>query len=289
MRNSADAIKDLYGSMNVEELIYRIDKDLGSKRGLCGGGSGSSTENEMNLISSICYSLMMHEYCSSAELTDLMSNKPRMPDVTINGDTTIECKRIPNDCDIKDKVEKLIKRSKGKAAVLLFQHCGFENMLKYCDGLSSFEDIVDYSIDIKSHNEAEIEFNAGVSSLSTGRHEEFIVKFYRVPTEIHAGSIATVDSTECCKVLEISRLSNGNKLVFMATTDVCDHKLKNLAEKYKSVINGIYYLNGDTAYCYGTIGFLTAVLLEFGKCTIYGNIPELEASTLHSFSIKKNM
>lgn len=289
MRNSADDIKNLYSSMNVGELIYRIDKDLGSKRGLCSGGSGSSTENEMNLISSICYSLMMHGYCSSAELTDLMSNKPRMPDVTINGDTTIECKRIPNDCCIKSKVKELIDRSEGKANVLLFQHCGFENILKYCDGLNSFNDIACYSINIKSQNEAEIEFSACVSSLSAGKHEEFIVKFYRVPTEIHIGSAGTVDSTDCCKVLEISRLINCEKLVFMATADDSDNKLKNLAEKYKSVINGIYYLNGDTAYCYGTLGFLTAVLLEFGKCTIYGNIPELEASTLHSFSIKKNM
>ena len=180
MRNSDDDIKNLYSSMNVGELIYRIDKDLGSKRGLCSGGSGSSTENEMNLISSICYSLMMHGYCSSVELTDLMSNKPRMPDVTINGDTTIECKRIPNDCCIKSKVKELIDRSEGKADVLLFQHCGFENILEYCDGLSSFNDIVDYSIDIKSHNEVEIEFNAGVTSISTDKHEEFIVKFYAV-------------------------------------------------------------------------------------------------------------
>lgn len=289
MRNSADDIKSLYRSMNVDELIYRIDKDLGSKRGLCSGGSGSSTENEMNLISSICYSLMMHGYCSSAELTDLMSNEPRMPDVTINGDTTIECKRIPNDCGIKVKVKELIERSIDKAAVLLFQHCGFENILEYCDGLSSFNDIVDYSIDIKSHNEAEIEFNAGVTSLSTGRHEEFVVRFYRVPTEIHVGSVDTVDSTECCKVLEISRLINGDKLVFIATTDVHDKEIKNLDTKYKLVISGIYYLKDGTAYCYGNIGFLIAILLDFGKCTIYGNISESEASTLHSFSIKNNM
>lgn len=287
MRNSADDIKNLYSSMNVGELIYRIDKDLGSKRGLCSGGSGSSTENEMNLISSICYSLMMYEYCSSAELTDLMSNKPRMPDVTINGDTTIECKRIPNACCIKSKVKELIDRSEGKANVLLFQHCGPENILEYCDGLNSFHDIVCYSINIKSQNEAEIEFNAGVRSLSTRKYEEFIVKFYRVPTEIHIGSAGTVDSTECCKVLEISRLIHCEKIVFMATADDSDNKLKDLGTKYKSYINGIYFSNHKFVTGFGTIAFILAVKSMMPDYVLNGSISEYPAWKLSCFSMAK--
>lgn len=287
MRNSADDIKSLYSSMNVGELIYRIDKDLGSKDGLFSGGSGSAIENEMNLISSICYSLMMHGYCSSAGLTDLMLNKPRVPDVTINGDTTIECKRIPNDCDIKVKVRELIKRSIDKANVLLFQHCGFESILEYCDDLGSFKDIVDYSINVKSHNEAEIEFSAGVSSLSTGKHEEFTVRFYRVPTEIHVGGADTVDSTECCKVLEISRLITGDKLVFMVTTDGSDSKIKCLGPKYKSFIKGIYFSNYELVAGFGTISFILAVLSMMTDYTLNGSIPEYPAWQLSCFSMTK--